>query len=157
MYANAFGVSPGTITGAEKVVSAAEVPHLDFSAIRADSLAKLIKSSGKTALSLCDCGPNCYTIANPDRAMTTHENPRLLPNDTLGFDPDAPIRAGDFVLACVEDREEPIVRIFYPHGRHGAAYHALNPAIEALKFSRKNQWVNLARLKFIVRPVETLG
>ncbi len=157
MYKNAFNLSDKYFVGAEDEPLTATVAQIDFTSIPGNSLAKLIRAKGKTPLALCKSSPECFSITNIDRAMTSQETPRFLPNDILIFDPRATIRAGDYVLAWIDGHEEPIFRLFYPKGKDGAVYQALNPSIQELKISKRDQWRILARLQFLVRPVETLG
>lgn len=156
LYAKAFKVRPSFLTG-EASPTITEIPHLDFTSIRGESLEKTIEASRESIFAQHGCGPKCFTIANPDKSMTAEQTPLFLPTDILGFDPSKPIRPGDYVLAWIDGLAEVAFRVYWPKGRYGASLHALNSAVEPIEVTKKSQWQPLARLQFLIRPSETLG
>lgn len=97
-----------------------------------------------------------FTIRNPDRAMTKPDGSALLQDDILVFDSSAQIRPADFVLARIHGEIDPVFRVFYPSNHGQAIYEALNPSIEKIAVG-KGKWENLARLRFVMKPIESLG
>lgn len=120
-------------------------------------IAKLPEDSSLSELfSLFGCIGNAVILKNPDRAMTTPENAKILPSDILVFDSSLPGRAGDYVLAQIAGLGEPVFRVFSPLRGRRVALSALNPAVKPITLARANLEI-LGRLCFIARGAETLG
>jgi len=131
--------------------------HLEnLNEIDGAKLKDILGSDRKSLLDELSRGAGCFTIRNPDRAMTKPYETNLVQGDILLFDYMAPIRPADLVLAKLSQYNEPIFRIFYPTDRGGAIYEALNPSIKKI-IAKAGQWENLGRLQYVIKPIETLG
>lgn len=171
-FANFFKVSPkelldGTVKptsskqissrGQTRTKNATTPIHIeDISLITKDTLDIILKSNSNTVFDKNGHKVSCFTIRNPDRTMTKPDGLALLQDDILVFDSSATIRPADFVLARVQGEDAPIFRVFYPSANGGASYEALNPLIDKITVA-KGKWENLARLTFVMKPVESLG
>lgn len=129
-----------------------QLPHVDFNPNPQLALAKLIKAAPESALDKLGCIGPCYTMTNPDRAMT----PNFLPGDILGFDAGSRPAPGDFVLVRIKG-EAPVFRIFYPASPRGAVFKSVNPDIASMRVSSSRDWENLGRLVFVWRSLSSFG
>lgn len=156
VYAEAFKVTIEELIGPHQS-EPAKIPHIDYNRLGEISLDKLIAKSQANFLTNLECGLRCFSLQNPDRSMTTEQSPQFLQGDILVFDPSASILAGDFVLAEIDGFPKPFFRIFYPYRTGGALFKSLNSAVEEMRITKANQWRNLAKFVFLIRPASIIG
>ena len=155
-YAGWYKTTITALLATEPVKGIIDIPHIDFTALGQNTLEELLASTTQTMLRLFKCDANCFSLINPDWAMTAEVRPRIFPGDILVFDPTSSAASGDCVLALVPGHALPIVRIYKPKRRGGATFSALSPDIAQISTKPASLWKILGRLKFIARSGENI-
>lgn len=161
-YAAAFGVSPDELLGNQEYIEVQtplwDMPLIDLADM--DAFTAILRGGMQQTAGLSSalpCGPLCFGVKNPNRAMTSPQNARIAPGDILVFDPGQTAKEGDFILARLAGEHEPVFRAYTKLSNGAICLTALNPLFPTRVIDRANDIQIIGKLAFMIARADTLS